>query len=929
MKAKVRNTILATLFCSMVFTPVSVSADVLSVQSIIRKLIGQSVLGVGNWENAKALSVQAASQDTPSLSALVSTSFETEEVTFVGRGASTERSTDIAHNGSYSLKITGRTSNWQGTSMDVTHLVTAGNEYEFSAWVYIPKGQLTTKLQLSVEMEAADGTKDWKQFAGGSADVTPGTWVELKGNYTFPSDFQGFNIYIESDLAGAEVPFYVDSVNFISLTDDDDAISKETTTLVASSFETDEVFFVGRGNATAERSTDVAQDGDYSIKVTGRTANWQGTSMDVTHLTAAGNEYEWSVWAYIPEGQPTTKLQLSVEMTDADGGKDYKQFAGGSANVAPETWVELKGNYVFPSAFQSFNIYIESDSAGAEVPFYIDNFTLKEFDAEKPSVDFSLAAMYEAYQDYFLIGTAIGTPELTEGLRNDLLSLHYNAITAENIMKPDAMRTAEKGFNFDVADRMVAFAKENGLAMIGHTFVWHQQSPAWLNTNEAGEPLDRESSIANMEEHISTIAGHYAGDILAWDVVNEAFIDGVTNPEDWRSALRTNSNWLNAIGSDYLEIAFRTAHAADPNAKLYYNDYNLDTPAKREAVYHMVAELRAKGVPIHGIGMQGHYNMNTNMKNVENSILRFKELPAHPEHGLNAIEISITELDIPVQSALGNRALSVEEELAQAHKYAELFEIFKRHSDSIERVTIWGLDDGTSWRGDRFPLVFTGTYSAKLAYQAIMNPDGFIVANPLPVKEINAKVIESSFGTPALGGTLDPAWETAKEIPIEYITNEIAWEGDRATGVAKTLWDNNNLYVWVQVNDSVLNDDNEATYQHDSVEVFFDELDLKTAYYDEGHSQNRVSYKNTQSFGTNGRPDGFESYARTVDGGYIVEMKIPFNFSIPSEGAIVGFDVQINDADDSKSRVAYTTWHDRTGSNWQNSESWGRLLLIK
>jgi endo-1,4-beta-xylanase len=202
-------------------------------------------------------------------------------------------------------------------------------------------------------------------------------------------------------------------------------------------------------------------------------------------------------------------------------------------------------------------------------------------------------------------------------------------------------------------------------------------------------------------------------------VVNEAFPSSVpasADHSDWRALLRPTP-WLDAIGYEFIEIAFRAAHAADPSAKLIYNDYNLDSRGKREAVFHMLQELLANGVPIHGVGMQGHYNLRTRPADVEASILRFAEL---------GIYVSITELDITADGALGHDFMPEEYELAQAILYAQLFQIFRENHELIHRVTLWGLCDATSWRAERFPLAFNRDLSAKLAFRAILDPDGFL-----------------------------------------------------------------------------------------------------------------------------------------------------------------------------------------------------------
>jgi endo-1,4-beta-xylanase len=315
-----------------------------------------------------------------------------------------------------------------------------------------------------------------------------------------------------------------------------------------------------------------------------------------------------------------------------------------------------------------------------------------------------------------MIGTAVAPRDLS-GERFDFVKNHFNAITAENLMKPMYLQPKRGEFDFEATDKIVSTAADNGFAMIGHTLAWHNQSPEWLNA----ESVSREEAVENLKNHIHTIAARYKGRIEAWDVVNEVFPNSVgaeylNETHNWRGHLR-QTPWLRAIGADFIEIAYRSAHEADPEATLIYNDFNLNEPPKREAAYHMVKELREKGVPIHMAGMQGHYGTNTDINEVRDSIRRFAEL---------GVKVSITELDVTVQEAMGAEKLTEAQELEQAVHYAKLFKIFKENSGIIKRVTFWGLDDGTSWRGNRFPLLFNRDLSPKSAYSAVINPEEFL-----------------------------------------------------------------------------------------------------------------------------------------------------------------------------------------------------------
>ena len=511
---------------------------------------------------------------------------------------------------------------------------------------------------------------------------------------------------------------------------------------------------------------------------------------------------------------------------------------------------------------------------------------------------------------FFLAGNVVSPNDLGSE-RFEILKKHFGVLTAENAMKPLFLQ-GEKGlFSFETADTLVNAALEAGLKVHGHTLSWHQQSPEWMNC----EGVSRNEAIENLVTHAKTVAGHFSGRVISWDVLNEAIMDGPPNADDWRASLR-ETPWLKAIGPEYVETVFKAAREADPAAKLYYNDYNMDYQDKALAVCNMVKEINEKnpdilGRPlIDGIGMQGHYRLNTSMENVAASIKRFSSL---------GVEVSITELDV---LAGEDSVLSELQAVQQGIVYARLFALFREHSDKIARVTIWGLDDHSSWRAKQNPLLFNGHLQPKPAFFAAMDPAAFLAEKGNI--SVGGKTLEADalYGTPGLDEN-DPVWQTASAIPVnQYL---MAWQG--AHGTAKVLWDENNLYVKIFVENAEMNKANPATAEQDSVEIFIDEGSHKARTIETDDGAFRINYSNACSFSRAELAEGFESAAFVSGNSYTVVAKIPFRTVTPEEGTAIGFDLQINGASPQGIRQSVAVWNDTSGNSWQSPLGYGILHL--
>ncbi|SER25219.1 Endo-1,4-beta-xylanase, GH35 family [Gracilibacillus ureilyticus] len=677
--------------------------------------------------------------------------------------------------------------------------------------------------------------------------------------------------------------------------------------------------FEGRSGTETLTVTDEANHTDggaYALKVEDRAENWHGPTLNVASFIEKGQEYNISAWVKLISPE-SSQLQLSTQVGNGDNAS-YNNLQEKTVSTS-DGWVQLEGTYRYSSLGDEFlTIYVESAN-NSTASFYIDDITFEPTDSGAVEIEKDLTPIKEIYQDDFLIGNAVSDSEF-EGNRLELLKMHHNLITAENAMKPAYAYNEQGEFDFTAEDSLVQKAKDEGLLIHGHVLVWHQQSREALHTDENGNPLSREQALENLRNHVKTTVEHFGDSVISWDVVNEAMNDNPPNPSDWKASLR-QSGWLEAIGPDYLEQAYRAAkEVIDENGwdiQLYYNDYNDDNQNKAEAIYQMVKEINENYAAendgellIDGIGMQAHYNLNTNPENVRRSMEKFISL---------GVEVGVTELDVTAGS---DNELTEQQAQAQAYLYAQLFSLYKEHAEHISRVTFWGLNDSTSWRAAQSPLLFDEDLQAKPAYYAIMDPEKFI-AEYEPVEKEEANQGNASHGTPVIDGQIDEVWDNAAELPVNRY--QMAWQG--ASGVAKALWDEENLYVLVQVSDDTLDKSSANSWEQDSVEVFVDENNGKTAYYEEDDGQYRVNFDNETSFNPESIAENFESATKVSDGGYTVEVKIPFRTITPENNAKIGFDVQINDGKDG-ARQSIATWNDLTGAGFQDTSVFGELTLV-
>ena len=334
-------------------------------------------------------------------------------------------------------------------------------------------------------------------------------------------------------------------------------------------------------------------------------------------------------------------------------------------------------------------------------------------------------SLHEAFGGRPLIGVAVPPLDMLNKDEIRLVTKHFNAITPENCIKPLFLQPQEGCFDFKTADDLVRDARMRNLAVNGHTLVWHAQTPEWF-FQDNGRPAGRELLLSRMRAHIQEVAGRFAGRIQSWDVVNEAIDDG--------GGYLRPSPWLAGIGPDYIAEAFIAAHKADPDAELIYNDYGIENPDKRGKTLRLIRELKAAKAPIHGIGIQGHYQIDgIPLKEIEESILAY-----HAE----GLQVMITELDIDVATRSHAGAdisiteaqgvdrfangLPEDHQNRLADQYAALFSLILKHRDKVKRVTFWGIHDGYSWLNHfpsartNHPLLWDRNLQPKPAFSAVL-----------------------------------------------------------------------------------------------------------------------------------------------------------------------------------------------------------------
>ncbi len=812
---------------------------------------------------------------SPVLAQVVSTNFDTGATQgWSPRGPVTlTAASEVARSGGFSLKTTGRTAGWNGPALDLRTRLARGASYQVSGWVRLVAGQPASSLKFTLERAPVGGSNTYSQVTA-AQNTTDGAWVQLQGTLTLPAEEnQNCTLYLESsDPTSA---YYLDDFTIVALT-----TPKCPEPFDQSGFYTD--FESGgtqawspRGAAVLTNSTAAAYAGTRSLSVTGRAASWQGPGINVLCKLHKGSKYLISAWVRLQPGQPASQFRLSLQAGLA-GATTFHTVVG-NTDVTDAAWVNLSTEYTFGLDVDQLTMYIET--AAGTASFYVDDVLVSHL-PPRP-IQHDIPSLKDVLAPYFPIGAAL-EPQNLIGQQAELLLKHFDQFTAGNSMKWDALQPTEGTFNFTRADALANFARTHGLRMRGHTLLWHSQNPAWLfrdaagNALQPGNPDHRALMLARLENHIRTVVQRYGDIVDSWDVVNEVI--EASQPGGLR-----NSPWLQIVGPDYIDHAFRLARQYAGDAALYINDYSTTDAPKRAALQAVVQGLLDRGVPVDGVGHQMHNNVQwPPLADIRATLQLFAGMGLMNE---------ITEMDISAYTNSTDTAPVSEQVLVQqGYRYRDTFNVYRELSPYINSVTLWGLGDDSSWlktfpiRRDDKPLLFDEQLQAKHAYWGVVDPTQLpIVPKSLPV----AQVERWSVAQPAT------FWEALAPQRLGTVTADgVSW------ATVRTGWNGDALYVHVNVTDATAGG-------NDGVDLYLG----GTRFTFAGFGRHRVN--------------GADALLRPRQGGYELRATLPAGQAL-AVGGTLKFDVRVTDG----ATGERLSWSDTKHAQDVSTANRGTLTLL-
>jgi endo-1,4-beta-xylanase len=643
--------------------------------------------------------------------------FDFEDGTTQGWGTfgnpTVANSIDVANTGTHSLKTTNRSASFNGPSLNVQTLLTKGATYQITVSARLVAGQPASTLLASVARTPTGGSTAFDTVAS-ATNVTDAAWVTFSGLYSFTTTNSSLIFYVQTSSGTAS--YYIDTVSIAQVAPPPGPPGN--TNGASANFEsgTLEGWKSRTGGESVNPSNADAHGGSFSLLTSNRTAAFQGPAFDVTNVMFNGSRYVVSVWAKLAPGQPSSQLRVSLQRTA--GTINTFHTVVGNTTVTADAWVRLQATYDVALANSTLTLYVESASGTAS--FYIDDFSITF--VVPPIAERNIPSVYQSMAQFFpVIGAAVLPADIT-GEPGFLLSKHFNSITSGNDMKWDATEPTEGNFTFNQADAEVAFAQTNNMKVRGHTLIWHNQTPAWVFLDASGNPMTATPAnqallTQRIQNHIQAVMTHFDGKVTTWDVVNEP-IDP-SQPDGYR-----RSPWFNILGKQYIDIAFQAARAANPNAKLYINDFDTTNPAHRDPLLAVVRDLKSRGIPIDGVGHQMHNNIEyPSPQSVIDAVNLFDT---------TGVEQAITEMDVSIYSGSFPTPFTSYTDIPQSrhntvgYSYSGFIQALKQVSSKIASITIWGTSDDKSWLTSSTkvdaPLLFDPSLQKKPAYWAFVDP---------------------------------------------------------------------------------------------------------------------------------------------------------------------------------------------------------------
>jgi len=670
-----------------------------------------------------------------------------------------------------SLLVSNRTAGYMGPALNLLGVnnFVAGATYQITAYVMLQSADASGPT-VSLSTKTADcATSGSYGTIATSAALSNTAWTKVQGTFSFsnlPGPPTTLDLYLQS--SSATDSFYVSDVTIGLLSPAPLSPSQQDNTGITSTFEDGGLdgWSSRSGSSTVTNSTAAAHSGTHSLLTTGRIANWDGPSINVSNKMYVGSTYNLSVWVMLtPADNSSHVINMSLQTTKS-GTTSYPSVSGypGVTVPADGAWHQINVmGYTMSSPYDTgqVSLYLQTVPASGtdEVSFYIDDFQLSY--VAPPTIQTNIPSIFQSLSSYFPIGAAVDTTDLS-GAHAQLLAMHFDSMTPGNDLKWSSVEPSLGTYTFTNGDNLVNEAVCNNMKVRGHNLVWATgaQTPSYAFGDGTNSPANQATVTANIQEHIQSEVQHFGNKVYAWDVVNEPL--DPTQPD-----CLYHGPFYEVLGKSYIDVALQAARQyAPPGTLLFINEYSTADPNRLACLVQVIQDLKNRGIPIDGVGHEMHNDIN--YPSVGAAVNAIDTIAAD----FPGINQQITEMDISVYNAgdtTSNYGNSIPPSVLaeEGWLYAQFFDAFLQLKGTISGVTLWGMADDDTWldsfpvtRTD-YPLPFDMNLQAKPAYWGIVDPTKlpgygmtFAVTNKTGAQ--NARV----WTVTATNGTVGPAYAT-------------------------------------------------------------------------------------------------------------------------------------------------------------------------